>query len=380
MLLEYRQSLHHFEQGKGELSIFPHTLRKYVLKLQHAAKGAAMDVSSITRRGLITFLGATAAWRPLDTLAQALPIIGFVNSGNSGPSATFSPLMNAFHQGLSKGGYIEGQNTVVEYRWAGGHYDRLPDLIADLVSRRVALIVASGGLVSALAAKAATDAIPILFIAGFDPVHVGLVTSLSRPGGNATGVSVYTTELAQKRLDLLHQLVPKATFFALLVNPKSTDGAVPKIEIMRVEEMARQFGLRLLVLEASAEGEIEAAFARAAEEKVDALMVNADPYFTPRRAQIVALAAQYGLPTIYPWREYVQAGGLMSYGPTFAWAYHQVGLYAAHILDGVKPSDLPVQFPTQFDWVINYKTAKALGLTVPRSMRAGAEAFEEAFE
>ena len=229
---------------------------------------------------------------------------------------------------------------------------------------------------SALAAKGATTTVPILFIAGFDPVHVGLVTSLSHPGGNATGVSVYTTELAQKRLDLLHQLVPKAKFIALLLNPKSTDGTVPKIETMRVEEVARQFGLRLLVLEASADGDIEAAFARAVEEKVGALMVNADPYFTPRRAQIVGLAAQYGLPTIYPWREYVQAGGLMSYGSTFAWAYYQVGLYAGLILDGAKLGDLPVQFPTTFDWVINYKTVRALGLTVPRSMRAGAEAIE----
>jgi putative tryptophan/tyrosine transport system substrate-binding protein len=335
-----------------------------------------MHAPTITRRGLITLLGTTAAWWPLDTSAQALPVIGFVNSGNSGPSATFSPLMNAFHQGLNKGGYFEGQNTIVEYRWAGGHYDRLPEFFAELVSRRVTLIVASGGLVSALAAKATTNAIPILFIAGFDPVQVGLVTSLGNPGGNATGVSVYTTELAQKRLDLLHQLVPKATFVALLLNPKSTEGAVPKIEKMRVEKMARQFGLSLLVLEASAEGDIEAAFARAAMEKVGALMVNADPYFTPRRARIVELAAQYGLPTVYPWREYVQAGGLMSYGPTFAWAYQQVGLYAARILDGAKPSELPVQFPTQFDWVINYKTVRALGLTVPRSMRAGAEAIE----
>ena len=335
-----------------------------------------MHISSITRRDLISLLGIGAAGWPRDTSAQALPTIGFVSSSHSAPSATFSPLLSAFHEGLNRGGYVEGQNTVVEYRWAGGQYNRLPELFADLVSRRVALIVASGGLPSGLAAKAATRTIPVLFIAGFDPVDVGLVTSLSHPGGNATGVSVYTTELAQKRLDLLHQLVPKATVFALLLNPKSTDGAVPKIEIMRVEEMARQFGLRLLVLEASAEGDIEPAFARAGEEKVGALMVNADPYFTPRRAQIVALAAQYGLPTIYPWREYVQAGGLMSYGPTFAWAYHQVGLYAGRILDGAKPSDLPVQLPTTFDWVINRKTAKALGLTLPRSMLGGAELLE----
>jgi ABC-type uncharacterized transport system substrate-binding protein len=335
-----------------------------------------MHMASITRRDLIALLGTTAVEWPLDTSASSLPTIGFVSSSNSEPGATFKPLLGAFHEGLNKAGYVEGQNTFVEYRWAGGQYDRLPELFADLVSRQVALIVASGGLVSGLAAKAATKTIPILFIAGFDPVHVGLVASLGHPGGNATGVSVYTTELAQKRFDLLHQLVPDATVIALLLNPKSTDGAVPRIETIRVEEVARQFGLRLLVLEASAEGDIDAAFARAAKEKAGALLVNADPYFTPRRAQVVALAAQYGLPTIYPWREYVQAGGLMSYGPSFAWAYHQIGLYAGRILDGAKPGDLPVQFPTTFNWAINYKTAEALGLIVPRSMRAGAEAIE----
>src|SRR5215813_4397673 len=322
------------------------------------------------RRDLIALLGFTVAAWPRDTFAQepALPVIGFVSSSNSSPSPTFMPLMNGFHEGLNQGGYVEGQNTVVEYRWAGGQQGRLREQLEDLKSRRVALIVASGGLVSALAAKAATKTIPILFVAGFDPVQVGLVESLSHPGGNATGVSVYTTELAQKRFDLLRQLVPKATVFGLLLNPKSTDGTVPKIEIARTEETARRLGVSLAVLEASADGDIEAAFAHAAQQKVGALMVNADPFFSPRRAQIVALAAQYGLPAIYPWREYAQIGGLMSYGPTFAWAYHQVGLYAARILNGTKPSDLPVQLPTKFDWVINQKTARALGLRVPRTM------------
>lgn len=328
---------------------------------------------SMQRRDLITFLGITIAAWPRNSFAQQpeVPVIGFVSS--SSPS---SGLVAAFHQGLNQGGYFPDQNTKIEYRSAGGRYDQLPGLFADLIHRGLALIVASGGLVSALAAKGATKTVPILFIAGLDPVQVGLVTSLSHPGGNATGVSVYTTELAQKRLELLHRLVPPATTIALLVNPKSTDGTVPKIEAMRVDEVARKFGLRLLVLEASTESGIDAAFAHAAQEKAGALMVNADPYFTPRRDQIVALAAQYGLPAIYPWREYVQAGGLMSYGPTLAWAYCQIGLYASRILDGAKPSDLPVQLPTKFDWVINSKTAKALGLTVPRLMLAGAELIE----
>lgn len=337
------------------------------------------------RRDLIALFGFTvaAAW-PRKIFGQekifgqdlAVPVIGFVSSSNSAPSPTFMPVIHAFHEGLKQGGYVEGQNTVVEYRWAGGQHSRLKELLEDLLSRRVALIVASGGLVSALAAKAATTTTPILFIAGFDPVQVGLVTSLSHPGGNATGVSVYTTELAQKRLDLLRQLVPKATVFGLLLNPKSTDGAVPKVEIASTEEAARRFGLHLLVLEASSDGDIEAAFAHADQQKVGALMVNADPFFSPRRARIVALAAEYGLPAVYPWREYVQIGGLMSYGPTFAWAYHQVGLYAARILNGAKPSELPVQLPTKFDWVINLKTAKALDLKVPRPMLVGAELLE----
>ncbi len=284
--------------------------------------------------------------------------------------------MNAFQQGLNEGGYVEARNIAIEYRWAEGQYDRLPKLLSDLIRRQVILIVASGGLPSALSAKAATETIPILFIAGFDPVKVGLVMSLSHPGGNATGVSVYTTEIAQKRVELLHNLVPKAGTIAMLVNPKSTGGVVSKIEIGSVEETARKLGLKLLVLEASVDSDFEAAFAYATQQQAGALSINADPFFTPRRAQIVALAARHSLPTVYPWREYVDAGGMMSYGPSLAWAYHQIGLYAGRILKGARPGDLPVQLPTKFELVINLKTVEALGLTVPRIVQAGAEIIE----
>jgi putative ABC transport system substrate-binding protein len=271
---------------------------------------------------------------------------------------------------LNEGGFFEGRNVVIEHRWAGGRYDQLPGLLAELLRRQVALIVASGGLVSAQYAKAATDTVPILFIAGFDPVAVGLVKSLSHPGGNATGVSVNTTELAQKRLELLHRLVPKLTVVAALVNPKSTSGIVPKIEIERIEQAASRLGLKVLALEASADAEIDNAFALAAREGVSALSINADPFFTPRRAQIVSLAARYGIPTIYPWREYVEAGGLVSYGPTLRWAYRQVGDYASRILRGARPADLPVQLPTTFEVVINRSTARALSLSLPRRLFA----------
>jgi putative tryptophan/tyrosine transport system substrate-binding protein len=303
------------------------------------------------------------------------PVIGFVSGTNAGPGIVIQ-LVSAFHEGLKEGGFVEGRDVAIEYRWAGGRYERLPELVSDLIRRNVVLIVASGGLPSALSVKAATQTIPILFVAGFDPVRVGLVASLSHPGGNATGVSVYTTEMAQKRLEILHDLVPKAGTIAALVNPKSTDGAVPKIESEVMEQTARELGVELLVLGASTESEIEMAFAEASRRGAGALSVNGDPFFTPRRAQIVAAAARHRVPTIYPWREYVEAGGLMSYGPALTWAYHRIGVYASHILRGAQPGDLPIELPTKFDWVINVKTVKALGLTVPRVIEAGAEFIE----
>jgi putative ABC transport system substrate-binding protein len=316
----------------------------------------------VRRRDFITLLGGTAAAWPLGVGAQqpAPPVIGFLSSASASPSGAAN-LLNPLRQGLEEGGYVEGRNLVIEYRGAGGRSDRLPELVADLISRRVALIVA-GGFEAAMAAKAATQTIPILFIAGFDPVKMGLVTSLNRPGGNATGVSVYTIELLQKRLELLLRVVPKAETIALLVHPNPYGS---EIETRQMEAVTRARGLRLLVLEANVESDLEAAFVSAVEQRAGALTLSADPFFMPRHAQIVALAARHALPTIYPWRVYVEGGGLMSYGPTLAWAYHQIGLYAGRILKGGKPSDLPVQLPTKFELLINAKAVKALGLTLP---------------
>jgi putative tryptophan/tyrosine transport system substrate-binding protein len=319
-------------------------------------------------------LGSVAAKRLWGARAQqrAVPVIGFVNSSFS-PTGGVAQLMASFQEGLRDDGYVEGKNVAIEYRGAGGQYDRLPELLSDLIRRQVTLIVATGGSVSAVYAKAATKTIPILFIAGFDPVKAGLVKSFADPGSNATGVSVYTNELAPKRLELLHKLAPKAATIAVLMNPNST---TPNIEIERLEDATRELGLRLLVLEASRESDFEAAFASAAREQADALLVSGDAFFAPRRAQIVALAARHRLPAVYPWREYVEAGGMMSYGPSITWAYHQLGLYAGRILKGSNPSDLPVQLPTTFDWVINLTTVNALGLKVPHTAEAGAEFVE----
>jgi putative ABC transport system substrate-binding protein len=315
------------------------------------------------RRDFITLLGGTAAVWPLGVSAQqqATAVIGFFSSASASPGSAAN-LLKPFREGLEEGGYVEGRNLTIEYRWAGGESDRLPGLLADLVRRQVGVIVASGGFVAAMAAKAATQTIPILFIAGFDPVEMGLVTSLSRPSGNATGVSVYTIELLQKRVELLLRVVPKADTIALLVHPNPYGS---ELEIKHMEAATRARGLRLLVLKANAENDLEAAFASAAQQRADALTISADPFFMPRHAKIVAFAARYELPTVYPWRIYVQGGGLMSYGPSVAWAYHQIGLYASRILKGAKPSELPVQLPQKFDLIVNLKTVKALGLELP---------------
>ena len=311
-------------------------------------------------------LGGTAAAWSLGVRAQQpeVPVIGVLNSGTRGPSFA------AFRQGLNDGGYVEGRNVAIEFRNAGGQYDRLPAIADDLVRRQVTLIAATGGSVSALAAKTATATIPIVFIAGLDPVETGLVSSLNRPGGNATGVSVYTADLVQKRLELLRDLVPGAATIALLVS--SASSAV-KFEKEHLEQATRRSGLKLLVLEAGSESDFEPAFASAVEQGAGAILISADPYFTGRRAQIVALATRYRLPAAYPWRAYAEAGGLMSYGPPLAWAYKQIGTYASRILKGVKPGDLPVQLPTTFELVINLETAKALGLTVSKWLLASAD-------
>jgi putative tryptophan/tyrosine transport system substrate-binding protein len=313
------------------------------------------------RREFIAGLGSAAAW-PLVARAQQppMPVIGFLNSGSPRP---FAPLLAAFRQGLNDGGYVEGQNVAIEYRWAEGRYDQLPALAADLVRRRVAVIAATGGTPSARAAKAATATIPILF-ATANPVGDGLVASFSRPGSNATGVSVFTTELAPKRLQWLRELVPKAGKIGMLINPAAN--------VQEMEAVTRA-GLHLLTIKAQADSDLEQAFTEAAEQGIEALLVSADPSFNARRAQLVALAARHSLPAAYPWREYVEAGGLMSYGTSLAGTYRQVGQYVSRVLKGDKPADLPVQNPTKFELVINLKTAKALGLTVPETLLATAD-------
>jgi putative tryptophan/tyrosine transport system substrate-binding protein len=322
----------------------------------------------IRRRNFIGLLGA-AAMAPLRAKAQApaTPVIGFLNTASPGPFAT---LLAAFHHGLNKAGFVEGRNLLVEYRWAEGRYDQLPALAADLVRRKVAVIAATGGLVSAQAAKAATSTIPVLFVAGFDPVQEGLVASINRPGGNATGVSVYTAELGRKRLELLRQLVPGLTKIAMLVNPQSVS---TEIETNDLGEAARALGVELHVLPAATANGIENAFGEAANRGAGALIVSADSFFTSRRDQLVTLAARHALPASYPWSQYAEAGGLFSYGTTLTWAYEQIGTYVARILKGARPADLPVQLPTTFDMVINLKTAQSLGISVPPFLLAIAD-------
>jgi ABC-type uncharacterized transport system substrate-binding protein len=314
------------------------------------------------RREFISLLGGAAAW-PLAARAQqpAMPVI-------TSPSP-FAPLMGAFRQGLSEAGYVEGQNLAIEYRWAEGHYDWLPALAANLVGRKVDLIMASTPP-SALAAKSATSTIPIVFRSGADPVADGLVANLARPGGNLTGVSFAADELTAKRLELLSELVPRAGVIALLMNPSN---ATAERVIRDVQEAARTKGLQLHVLKASSESEIDTAFASLVQLHVDALLVGADPFLSSRRDKLVALASGRAVPSIYAWREFAASGGLISYGPSLTSAYRLVGAYAGKVLKGTKPADLPVQQSKTFELVINLKTAKALGLTVPPSLLARAD-------
>jgi putative ABC transport system substrate-binding protein len=288
-----------------------------------------------------------------------MPVIGFLNAASPGP---LRQQIAAFHEGLKESGYVEGQNVAVEYRWAEGQYDQLPALAADLVRRQVSVIVSGGGTPVALAAKAATTTIPIVFTAGADPVGLGLVASLNRPGGNITGVYHFITGLEAKRLDLLHEIVPKATTVAVLVNPNYSDA---ETQLRDVQEAATRLGVQLVVVRASAEKDFDAAFATAVQQRSGALLLCASPFFNTRREKLVMLAARHALPTIYEWRDFAAAGGLMSYGTSLADAYRQVGAYAARILKGAKPGDLPVIQTTKFEFVINLKTAKALGLTFP---------------
>jgi putative ABC transport system substrate-binding protein len=310
------------------------------------------------RKFLATLGGAAAAW-PLVARAQqpAMPVVGFVNAGSSD-----APLAAAFRKGLNEAGYFEGQNVTVEYHWLEGQFDRLPALMADLVRRRVAVIATPAGNFATQVAKAATTAIPIVFGVSEDPVKLGLVASLARPGGNLTGINFFSTEMAAKRLALLHELVPKAVRIAVLINPANIASTE---SIREIPEAARAMGLQIQVLNASTRSEIEAAFATLVRDRADALFVAGDVFFTSRRVQFATLAASYRIPASYPSREAVEAGGLMSYATDRVEMWRQVGTYTGQILKGAKPVDLPVLQSTKFEFVINLQTARALGLDVP---------------
>jgi len=321
------------------------------------------------RRAFIALLGGAAAAWPLAARAQqpAMPVVGFLGISSDMPA---SPFLAGFRQGLKEAGYVEGRNVAIEFRWADGRYERVPELAADLVGRRVTVIVTVGGELSALAAKAATATIPIVFNIGHDPVKSGLVASLGKPGGNATGVNIFTTELAAKRLGLLHDLLPTASLIAVLVNPNFPPAAANAQE---VERAARAVGKHVTVLKASSDAEIDATFVTMEQLRAGALLVAADPFFNSRRDRIVAMAAQHTIPAVYEWREFAVGGGLMSYGTSLVEAYRQQGIYTGKILNGEKPSDLPVVQLTKFELVINLKTAKALGLVFPPGLLAIAD-------
>jgi putative tryptophan/tyrosine transport system substrate-binding protein len=320
------------------------------------------------RREFITLLGGAAAW-PLAARAQqpGMPVIGFLDSKSPDDSAH---MVAAFRQGLKEAGYVEGQNTTIDYRWAEGHYDRLPVLAADLVRRRVDVIAATGGP-AALAAKAATATIPIVFRLAADPIAAGLVASLSRPVGNVTGVTSLNLEVGSKRLEFLHELLPTATIMAALVNPTNPTNA--EILSRDLQATARLLGLQLHLVHASSDADIDAVFATLTELRAAGLVIGTDALFTSRDEKLAALGLRYRIPTIYQWREFVAAGGLMSYGGSFADSYRLAGVYTGRILKGEKPADLPVQQATKLELFINLKTAKALGLNVPPTLLALAD-------
>jgi putative ABC transport system substrate-binding protein len=294
-------------------------------------------------------------------------LIGFLSASSAD---AYAPFVAAFRSALNEAGYVEGRNLAIEYRWAEGHYDRLPELAADLVRSKPEVIVTSGGDIVIGAAKAAAAEIPIVFTSGGDPVARGFVAGLARPGGNMTGVSLLVIELVAKRLEFVQELVPDAAGVAGLVNPKNSNAGR---NVAALQEAARAKGVQLHIVEASSEGDFETAFASLAALHAGALVVGADPFFNARRSQIVVLAARHSMPAIYEWREFVDAGGLISYGPSLPGVYRQMGAYVGRILGGEKPADLPVVQPTLFELVVNLKTAKTLGLAVPRSILARAD-------
>jgi putative ABC transport system substrate-binding protein len=316
------------------------------------------------RRDFVALMGGAAIGFQVVARAQKaeFPVIGFVHPASA---AEWAARVAAFRQGLADAGYTEGRNVTLEFRWAEGNYERLPTLAADLVRRRVAVIVAAGGGPSVMAAKAATSTIPIVFTTGGDPLKLGLVESLNRPGGNITGVSLITLELAGKRLEVLHALVPQATAIGILIDP---NGTVTESEARITLEAARRLDLQLGIQRARNKQEIDQAFSAFVRARTGALLIGADVFYELQREQLVALAAQYAMPTLYPIRNFVAAGGLASYGANFNDAYRQAGVYAGKILGGAKPADLPVVQPSSVELVINAKTAKTLGLTIPQSL------------
>jgi putative ABC transport system substrate-binding protein len=322
------------------------------------------------RRQFITLLGGTAATWPLAARAQqgALPVVGVISGGSADDSAD---RVRAFRKGLGETGYIEGQNVTVEYYWLDGQYDRLPALLAELVRRRVAVIATPASTPSSIAAKAATVTVPIVFGVADDPVQLGLVASLARPGGNATGFNFFMSEVDAKRLGLLHELVPNAVRVAVLLNPANANST--EVTLREVQEAARTIGLHLQVLNASTSREIDAAFAALARERPDVLYVAPDGFFVSRRVQFSNLTARDRIPTAYSQREYVTVGGLMSYGTNISDSYHQVGVYTGSILKGAKPADLPVVQSSKLELVINLQTARTLGIEVPPGLLAIAD-------
>jgi putative tryptophan/tyrosine transport system substrate-binding protein len=321
----------------------------------------------VRRRDFITLLGGAAAALPLAARAQqpAMPVIGFLRSG---PAASSAHFVGGFQRGLGEAGFFEGQNVAIDYRWAEDQTDRLPAIATELVQRRVAVIVATGIAMPAL--KAATTAIPIVFVTGYDPVRTGFVTNLSRPGGNVTGVVFTITDLAAKRLGLLHELVPKAAVIAVLLDPNQLD---VEVELRGAEAAAHALGRQILIVKATGDHEFKAAFATIMQAGAGALLIGGSPAFINQRRQLVALTVRHALPTSFPTRDYPEAGGLMSYGPSIADAYRRAGTYAGRIIKGEKPGDLPVELASKFELIINLATAKAIDFEIPPTLLARAD-------